>query len=163
MSNSSSFQPRATLQISGEHFQSICMLVLLSRGAEICSGVQTSVVWTDLTVWLQPPWSLSALTCLLSCHHVLCKPLSSEGFASALAFCSDYTMVCLSGGFPHSSDGKESACSAGDPGLIHGLGRSPGEGNGKPLQYSCLENPTDGGAWWAPVHGVGKSRARLSD
>ena len=49
-------------------------------------------------------------------------------------------------GFPGGSDGKASVCSAGDPGSIPGLGRSPGEGNGKPLQYSCLENPMDGGA-----------------
>ena len=49
--------------------------------------------------------------------------------------------------FPGGSDGKVSACNAGDLGLILGLGRSPGEGNGKPLQYSCLENPMDGGAW----------------
>ena len=47
--------------------------------------------------------------------------------------------------------------SVGDSGLIPGLGRSPGEGNGNPLQYSCLENPTEGGAWWATVHGVAKS------
>ena len=56
-----------------------------------------------------------------------------------------------------SADSKESACNAGDPGLIPGSGRSSGEGNGNPLQYSCLENPTDGGAWWATVHGVTKS------
>ena len=59
-------------------------------------------------------------------------------------------------GFPHSSVDKGSACNAGDPGLIPGLGRSPGEGNGNPLQYSCLENPTDRGAWWATVHGVAR-------
>ena len=53
-----------------------------------------------------------------------------------------------------SSVGKESACSAGDPGSIPGSGRSPGEGNDNPLQYSCLENPMDGGAWQATVHGV---------
>ena len=58
---------------------------------------------------------------------------------------------------------KESACSEGDPGSIPGLGRSPGEGNGNPLQYSCLENPMNRGAWWAAVHGVTKSRAQLSD
>ena len=52
-------------------------------------------------------------------------------------------------GFPSDSDGKESACDAGDPGLIPGSGRSPGEGNGNPLQYSCLENSTNRGAWWA--------------
>ena len=61
------------------------------------------------------------------------------------------------------SDGKASAYKAGDLGSIPGLGRSPGEGNGNPLQYSCLENPTDGGAWWATAHGVAKSRTRLSD
>ena len=59
-------------------------------------------------------------------------------------------------GFPGDSDGKESACSAGDPGLVPGLGRSLGEGNGNPLQYSCLENPMDRGAWRATVHGVRK-------
>ena len=52
------------------------------------------------------------------------------------------------------SDGKVSACNARDPGLIPGLGRSSGEGNGNPLQYSCLENPRDRGAWQATVHGV---------
>ena len=57
-------------------------------------------------------------------------------------------------GFPRSSVSKESACSAGDPSLISGLGRSPGEGNGNPLQYSCLENPTLREAWQATIHGV---------
>ena len=65
--------------------------------------------------------------------------------------------------FTCSSVSKESACSIGDLGLIPGLGRSPREGNGNPLQYSCLENPMDRGAWWATVHGVAKSRTRLSD
>ena len=57
-------------------------------------------------------------------------------------------------GFPGSSVGKESACNAGDQGLIPGLGRSPGEGNGNPIQYLCLENLMDRGAWRAAVHGV---------
>ena len=61
------------------------------------------------------------------------------------------------------SEVKESACNAGDFGSIPGSGRSPGEGNGNALQYSCLENPMDGGAWWATVHGVAKSRTRLSN
>ena len=61
------------------------------------------------------------------------------------------------------SEVKAPACNAGDLGSIPGLGRSPGEGNGNPLQYSCLENPMDGGAWWATVHGVTKSWTRLSD
>ena len=57
-------------------------------------------------------------------------------------------------GFPGSSDGKESTCNAGDLGSIPGLGRSPGGGHDNPLQYSCLENPMDRGAWQATVHGV---------
>ena len=65
--------------------------------------------------------------------------------------------VWMTSDFPSGSD------NAGYPGSIPGSGRSPGEGNGTPLQYSCLENPIDRGAWWATVHGVAKSRARLSD
>ena len=65
--------------------------------------------------------------------------------------------------FPGGLDSKVSAHDAGDPGSMPGLGRSPGEGNGNPLQYSCLENSMDGGAWWATVHGVTKSQTWLSD
>ena len=66
--------------------------------------------------------------------------------------------VCVE--FPDGSVGEESACNAGDTedeGSVPGLGRFAGEGNGNPLQYSCLENPMDRGAWLAPVHGVIKS------
>ena len=66
-------------------------------------------------------------------------------------------------GFPGGSDGKETACNAGDLGSIPGSGRPPGEGNGNPLQYPCLENPMDRGAWWAAVPGVTKSWTQLSD
>ena len=66
-------------------------------------------------------------------------------------------------GFPGGSEVKASACSVGDPGSIPGLARSPGEENDNPLQYPCLENPMDGGAWQATVHGVAKSRTGLSD
>ena len=65
--------------------------------------------------------------------------------------------------FPGGSEVKTPACNVGDLGLIPGLGRSPGEGTGNPLQYSCLENPMDGEAWWATVHGVAKNQTRLSD
>ena len=61
----------------------------------------------------------------------------------------------MPGGFPGSS-GKESACQAGDSGSVPGSGRSPGEGHNNPLQYSCLENSTERGAWWAIVHRVAK-------
>ena len=66
----------------------------------------------------------------------------------------DEVVVASLGG----SDGKESPCKVGDLGLIPGLGQSPGEGNGYTLQYSCLENPMDKGAWWATVHRVTKSQ-----
>ena len=75
-----------------------------------------------------------------------------------VAFWADAAVHLLMGG----SEGKASAYNAGDQGSIPGPGRSPGEGNGNPLQDSCLENPMDGGAWWATVHGVAKSQTRLS-
>ena len=65
-------------------------------------------------------------------------------------------------GFLGGSEDKVFACNAGDPGSIPGLGRYPGEGNGNSLQYSCLENPMDRGAWWTTVHRVAKSQTRLS-
>ena len=71
--------------------------------------------------------------------------------------------ICDYVSFPGSSAGEESTCNAGDPGSIPGSGKSPGEGNGYPLQDSCLENPMDTGGWWAMVHGVTKSQTRLSD
>ena len=66
-------------------------------------------------------------------------------------------------GFRGGSDGKASVCNAGDPRLIPGWGRSPGEGNGHLLQYSCLENSMDREPWWAIVNGVTKTRTLLSD
>ena len=69
-----------------------------------------------------------------------------------------FIILYRSMGFPGGSDGVQSACKVGDLGSIPGSGRPPGEGNGNPLQYSCLENSMAGGAWWATVHGVAKSR-----
>ena len=66
-------------------------------------------------------------------------------------------------GFPGDSDGKESTCNAGDQDSIPRLGRSPGEENGNPLRYSCLENPMDRGVWWATTPGIAKSQIELSD
>jgi len=65
--------------------------------------------------------------------------------------------------FPGGSVSEESACNAGDPGSIPGSGKSPGEGNGNSLQYSCLVNSMDRGAWWTTVHGVTKSQNQQSD
>ena len=87
-------------------------------------------------------------------YHKVCAKQSSN--LLSVTFC----FVLLS---PDSSVSKESVCSAGDLGSIPGSGRSSREGNGKPLQYPCLENPMDREAWWGLVHGVTKSRARLSN
>ena len=89
--------------------------------------------------------------------------LWSTKFPESLYFSVHWCVVSILGGFPGGSDGKASACNAGDLGSIPEWGKSPGEGNGNPLQHSCLENPMDSGAWWAAVHGVVKSRTRLSD
>ena len=72
-------------------------------------------------------------------------------------------LLILLKNFPGGSDSKESACNAGDPDSIPWLGRSPGEANGNPLQYPCLESSRDRGVWRGTVHGVTKSRTRLSD
>ena len=88
--------------------------------------------------------------------------ITEEGFFSLLAILWNSSFKCVNlniccvyvfWGFPGGSEVKASACSVGDPDSIPGLGRSPGEGNGNPLQYSFLENPMDRGAWWATVHG----------
>ena len=86
---------------------------------------------------------------------LLCFLFSVVTFSSTLR----YFLIYLKFG----SAGKTSACNAGDPGSIPGWGRSPGEGNGNPLQYSCLENPMDRGALQATDHGVPKSRTPLSN
>ena len=88
-------------------------------------------------------------------HHLEC----------CLYVCNYSRQLCCVG-FPEGSSGEESACSArdrGDAGLIAGWGESPGGGHGNPLQYSCLENPVDRGAWQATVHRVAKSQTQLSN
>ena len=85
-------------------------------------------------------------------------PSFEPGNFHVLAECDNYCGNWTFLGFPGGSDGKESAFSAGELSLIPGLGRSPGEGRGKPLQYSCLENPMDRGGWWVTVHRVAKSQ-----
>ena len=80
--------------------------------------------------------------------------------------CFDSRLILYRQGFPGGSVGKESPCNArdtGDAGSIPESGRSPEGGYGNPLQYSCLGNPKDRGAWWATVYGVAKNQTRLSD
>ena len=80
-------------------------------------------------------------------------------FFRFFSFCVSFWTTYIVFDFPGGSEGKVSAYNVGDLGSIPGLGRSPGEGNGNPLQYSCLGNPMDGGTWWATLHGVAKSLA----
>ena len=99
--------------------------------------------------WESSPWVLDPVLC-----------------STAWSWASQSPTVGLSirtFGFPAGSDGKESACNAGDLSSVPGLGRSPGGGNCNPLQYSCLGNPMERGAWWATGHGVTRSQTRLSD
>ena len=88
--------------------------------------------------------------------HGVAKSDTTEQLTLSLSF-----YLCKA--FPGGSVGEESACNAGDVGSVPGLGRSPGEWNGNPLQYSCLENTMDRGALWATVHGVTNSWTRLGN
>ena len=106
-----------------------------------------------------PPSLLSFLSSFLSVFH---SPHFISRFTEVYSIFSIRLLSILSD-FPGGSDGKASVYNAGDPHLIPGLGRSPGEGNGNPLQYYCLENPMDRGAWQATVRGVTKSWTRLSN
>ena len=120
-----------------------------------------------------PPTSLSTPNFLY--HHLVerMRELCGIWFITAVSFMgtsflwNNSQRSCLQIhsplGFPSGSNGKKSAYNVGDLDSIPGLGRPPGEENGNPLQYSCLENPMNGGAWSTTVHGVAKSQTRLSD
>ena len=98
---------------------------------------------------------------------VTALPLTSEVFWNKFMFFrlkkEDCKLISIptTKDFPRSSVSKESACSTGDPSSIPGMGRSPGEGNGNPLQCSCLENPMGRGTWWTTAHGVARVRLNL--
>ena len=102
-------------------------------------------------------WHVEVLVFLLARHVLSCLTAPSLGL-------SQYCIRCSANGLPGGSDSsKESTCNGGDPGSIPGLGRSPGEGNGNPVQYSCLMNSMDREALRATVYGVTKSQTQLSD
>ena len=116
---------------------------------------------------------ISTIKAIQGAIHGNCDPLSLTLSLALVGYSSSYSnrkkgkgskpalidhLAC-----PTFPGGSEAARSAGNPGLIPGLGKSPGEGNGNPLQYPCLENSTDRGAWLATAHGVTKSLTRLSD
>ena len=115
-------------------------------------------------------WTAHSFLSFKSICSTLCQTLckmknNASCYSFSLSWRDKMELILLLGkrGFPDGSVGKESTCSAGNPSLIPGSRRSPGEGNGNPLQYSCLKNPRDRGAWRGTVHGVTKSRMRLSN
>ena len=116
--------------------------------------------WVMDTIW---PFLLSWLS--ITFKFYLLPPLPTPSIFPQAADTPAHFIwyICMPPCFPGGSEVKAFACNAGDLGSIPGLGRSPGEGNGTPLQYSCLENPMGRGAWWATVHGVAKSRTWPSD
>ena len=124
------------------HVQLCATLWTAAHQAPLSTGFSRQEYWSGLP-FPSPPW-----------HYLLSLLQKYANF-----YLMWNTILC----FPCSSVGKEFACSPRDPGSIPGLGRSPGEGNGHPLQYPCLENFMDTWAWWAAVHGVPKTWAWLSD
>ena len=123
-----------------------------TRGIQIGEEVKLSLFADDMILYIENP---------KDAIRKLVELINKFGKVAGYKVKTQKSVIFLY--FPDGSEVKASACSVGDPGLIPRSGRSPGEGNGNPLQYSCLENPMDGGAWWATVHGVTKSRTRLSD
>ena len=131
--------------------------VQLSEGWRVLLQVYSMVAdWPQI---LPGPWQEALALCQVSLSRLLTvhrtwQLVSRKASGSVI----EWKSLC-----PGGSDSKESACNARDLCWIPGLGRSPREGNGNPLQYSCLENSMDRGAWWTIVHGITKSWARLSD
>ena len=93
----------------------------------------------------------------------MCAYHMIQPFHAQIFYATEINHLFIQRGFPDGSDGTVSACNAGELSSVPKLGRSPGGVNGNPLQYSCLENPMDRGAWQATVHGITKSWTRLSD
>ena len=126
-------------------------------------------VFIFLVLHLNLPISILSLACSAWVNHQpslnnqLKRNLETVIMVFTLVYEFSFCLLFIFANFPGGSDGKASVYNAGDPGSSPGLGRSPGKGNGNPLQYYCLENPVDRRAWQAPVYGVAKSQTRLSD
>ena len=122
-----------------------------------CYHLSTVLCWISLSYLLATLWAelIAFLITYRLCFHISlfhffsCKP--QFYYFREVTFQSKPVLIMVK--YPGGSDSKESACNVGSLGLIPGLGRPPRGGHGNPLQYSCLENPTDWGAWWAAVHG----------
>ena len=108
-------------------------------------------------MWSITSWGIDGETVETASDFIFWAPKSLQMVIAAMKLKDAYSLE----GFPGGSEVKASACNVGDLGSVPGLERSPGEGNGNPLQYSCRENPRDGGAWWAAVYGVTQNRTQL--
>ena len=126
------------------------------QGKEV-TGTNSTVNVNIITVPFTPP---NSLVYLLPCWW--CQLWHWLINVNLLIIFTSSGGICVSSMIPGGSDHKESACNVGDLGSIPGLGRSLREGNGNPLQHSCLENPKDEGAWWATVRGLTKSWTGLT-
>ena len=112
---------------------------------------------------LRPSWSISSMKLGQLCAPEMSySEEESKHVSNRVVFYQLSPIPADHVDFLGGSDGIESTCNAGDPGSILGSGRYPGEGNGYPFQYSCLENSTDRGAWWATLHKVANRWTRLS-
>ena len=165
---------------------SLPLLYFLSQ--ELSLPVTTYLFNSCIPNWLWAPWGQDPISLILCCdctglipsrcsvnvlgitalalsHTVKMQPWEFQPKCVHTCMCIFFffARVFGLGGFPGGLYGKESAYSAGALGSVPGLGRSPGEQNGNPLQYSCLENPMDREAWWAIVHGVTKSQIWLNN
>ena len=136
------------------HPKSFTKVLALIYWLTICLSPTSITLLFQLTVFPLEPWHFFNYLRWGSSPNYLI--LDKKAGAVSVLFLTLYPS-------PGGSDGKESACNAGNPSSIAGLWRSAGEGNGNPLQYSCLENPMDTGAWLATVLGVAKSQPQLSD
>ena len=126
----------------------------------LCCVLVVLAMFQSFSLWYLL-WGSAMLLCYMIHVPRLCDLWCYYDLLKAKVF---LIKVCtLIGRLPCSSNSKESACHAGDQGSIPGLGSSSGEGNGNPLQYSCIETPMDRGTWWATVCGVARSQTWLSD
>ena len=156
----------AFISVLSNHMRAVwgMSLYILTAGTWNCKWNRfwTSQLW-ELWVWKVPLW----LVLVQSCAPPPCRPLIWSFFFYIKIFLFSFIVynwqkLYIFKELPCTSNGKESACSAGDLGLIPGWGTASGERNGNPLRYPCLENPMDGGAWRAIVRGVSQSQTRLS-
>ena len=146
------------------HCMRVCMCVCASVCVCVCVLVAQLVAWpTDWTLVSLIPGRFYTVWDIREDQIPLVLSILALMFSLMVKSQSYSDMPTLELDFLGSSDCKESACNAGYPGLIPRSIRSPGEGNGNPIHYSCLENSMDRGAWWTTVHGVTNSRTWLSD